>query len=64
VWTEERFAALRRLRESGLLLSGIFGLFWPLLLALELGLLARLLVSLIQFRSDKRWLKNGCFRRR
>lgn len=57
---EWRFALLRRLRESGLLLSGIFGLFWLVLLALELGLRARLLVSLIQFLRLRRWFMKGC----
>jgi hypothetical protein len=48
-WTEWRFAELSRFLESGLLLSGSFGLFFPVLLVLEPGLLALLLVSLIQF---------------
>jgi hypothetical protein len=48
-WTEWRFAELSRFLGSGLLLSGSFGLFFPVLLALEPGLLALLLVSLIQF---------------
>jgi hypothetical protein len=48
-WTECRFAALGRLLPSGLLLSGSFGLFFPVLLAFEFGLRALLLVSLIQF---------------
>jgi hypothetical protein len=53
-WTEWRFAALARLLESGLLLSGTFGLFFPVLLAFEFGLRALLLVSLIQFRKLRR----------
>ena len=59
---EWRFAALRRLRESGdlILLSGILGLFWDVLLALEFGLRARLLVSLIQLRRLRRWFRKGC----
>lgn len=61
--TERRFPALARLRESGLLLSGSLGLFFPmLLLAFEFGLRARLLVSLIQLRRLRRWLMKGCFR--
>jgi hypothetical protein len=48
--------------ESGDLLSGSFG--DCALLALEFGDLARFDVSFIQFRSDKRWLMKGCFRRR
>jgi hypothetical protein len=47
--TECRCAELNRFLESGLLLSGSLGLFFPVLLALEFGLLALLLVSLIQF---------------
>jgi hypothetical protein len=48
-WAEWRFTALSRRLESGLLLSGSLGLFFPVLLAFELGLFALLLVSLIQF---------------
>jgi hypothetical protein len=49
VCTEFRFAVLSRLLGSGLLASGCLGL-WPVLLAFEPGLFARLLVSLIQLR--------------
>lgn len=66
VYTELRFVLLvrRPLRGSpwDRVLSGILGDFS--LLAFEFGERARLDVSLIQLRSDKRWLMNGCFRRR
>lgn len=66
VYTELRLALLARrpLRESPWerVLSGILGDFS--LLALEFGERARLEVSLIQFRRDRRWLMKGCFRRR
>lgn len=62
VCTEERFVLLRRRRASGDLLSGSLG--DCALLAFEFGDLARLDVSLIQFRSERRWLMKGCFRLR
>lgn len=62
VCTEDRVVLLSRRLASGDLLSGSLG-DCPLL-AFEFGDFARFEVSLIQFRSDKRWLINGCFRRR
>ena len=59
---DDRFAVFCLLFESGDLLSGSFG-EW-LLVAFEPGDRARFDVSFIQFRSDRRWLIKGCFRRR
>jgi len=59
---DDRFVRFDLLFESGDLLSGSFG-ECPLL-AFEPGDRARFDVSFIQFRSDRRWLINGCFRRR
>lgn len=59
---DDRFVVFCLLFESGDLLSVNFG-EWPPL-AFEPGDRARFDVSFIQFLSDRRWLINGCFRRR